>query len=151
MTKEIEAGLTLLVADDNPVNLRVLLLQLHKLGYAADGVDDGVKTVEAVTNKSYDLVLMDCQMPRMDGLEATRAIREKLAPGPVIVALTAHAQPEQQAECEAAGMDDFLTKPIELARLVEVLDKWRIKLKAASEETARQEAGGTVEPAPAEV
>ena len=152
MTKEIEAGLTLLVADDNPVNLRVLLLQLHKLGYAADGVDDGVKTVEAVTSKSYDLVLMDCQMPRMDGLEATRAIREKLAPGPIIVALTAHAQPEQQAECEAAGMDDFLTKPIELARLVQVLDKWRIKLKAASEETARQEnTGGTIEPPPAKV
>jgi signal transduction histidine kinase/ActR/RegA family two-component response regulator len=133
MTREIEAGLSLLVADDNPVNLRVLLLQLHKLGYSADGVEDGAKAVEAVSSKSYDLVLMDCQMPVMDGLEATRTIRQTLAPGPIIVALTAHAQPEQQAQCEAAGMDDFLTKPIEFARLVQVLDKWRVKLKTASE------------------
>lgn len=140
MTKEIEAGLSLLVADDNPVNLRVLLLQLHKLGYAADGVDDGLKAVEAVAKKPYDLVLMDCQMPRMDGLEATRTIRREQGPAPVIVALTAHAQPEQQVECEAAGMDDFLTKPIEMARLVQVLDKWRLKLKTASE--------ATVEPRP---
>jgi CheY-like chemotaxis protein/anti-sigma regulatory factor (Ser/Thr protein kinase) len=131
MTKEIEAGLQLLVADDNPVNLRVLLLQLHKLGYAADGVEDGVKAVEAVRQKAYDLVLMDCQMPNMDGLEATRTIRASITGGPVIVALTAHVQPEQQQECESAGMDDFLTKPIELARLVQVLDKWRVKLKTA--------------------
>ena len=137
MTKEIEAGLKLLVADDNPVNLRVLLLQLHKLGYAADGVDDGVKAVEAVANKSYDLILMDCQMPNMDGLDATRAIREKHQPGPIIVALTAHVQPEQQVACEAAGMDDFLTKPIELARLVQVLDKWRLTLKAAADSEAQ--------------
>ena len=134
--KEIEAGLSLLVADDNPVNLRVLLLQLHKLGYAADGVDDGVKAVKAVSNKPYDLVLMDCQMPNMDGLEATRAIRKLHSPGPIIVALTAHAQAEQQTECEAAGMDDFLTKPIELARLVQVLDSWQVKLKTGSGEAS---------------
>lgn len=136
MTKEIDAGLSLLVADDNPVNLRVLLLQLHKLGYAADGVEDGAKAVEAVAKKSYDLILMDCQMPRMDGLEATRTIRKEHAPGPIIVALTAHAQAEQQVECEAAGMDDFLTKPIEMARLVQVLDKWRVTLRAASDAAA---------------
>lgn len=130
IAKDIDAGLHLLVADDNPVNLRVLLLQLHKLGYAADGVEDGLKAVQAVEMKPYDLVLMDCQMPHMDGLEATRQIRKSLSPGPVIVALTAHVAPEQQLQCEEAGMDDFLTKPIELARLVEVLEKWRVKLQA---------------------
>ena len=65
----------------------------------------------------------------MDGLEATRILKRTLQPSPIIVALTAHAQPEQQVECEAAGMDDFLTKPIELARLLTVLDKWRSQLK----------------------
>ncbi len=127
----ISADLRLLVADDNPVNLRVLLLQLHKLGYEADGVDDGQKAVEALEKKEYDLILMDCQMPRMDGLEATRQIRSLKSPGPVIVALTAHAQPEQQVACKEAGMDDFLTKPIELARLVGVLEKWQSSLNGS--------------------
>ena len=139
INKAVEGGLRLLVADDNPVNLRVLLLQLQKLGYSADGVEDGQKAVEAAGQTAYDLILMDCQMPVMDGLEATRVLRRTLQPSPIIVALTAHAQPEQQAECEAAGMDDFLTKPIELARLVTVLDKWRSKLK--SEEPASEETG----------
>ncbi len=138
---EIEASLRLLVADDNPVNLRVLMLQLQKLGYAADGVEDGAKAVAAVAEKTYDLILMDCQMPKMDGLEATRTIRQRFAPGPVIVALTAHAQPEQQAECEAAGMDDFLTKPIELARLVRVLDRWRKRIKEAGGDPPRDASG----------
>ena len=127
--KGVEGGMRLLVADDNPVNLRVLLLQLQKLGYSADGVEDGQKAVTAATESSYDLILMDCQMPVMDGLEATRILKRTLQPSPIIVALTAHAQPEQQVECEAAGMDDFLTKPIELARLLTVLDKWRSQLK----------------------
>lgn len=141
LVPEIEASLRLLVADDNPVNLRVLLLQLHKLGYVADGVEDGAKAVDAVAGKTYDLILMDCQMPNMDGLEATRTIRQRFAPGPIIVALTAHAQPEQQADCEAAGMDDFLTKPIELARLVRVLDRWRKRIKEAGGDPPRDASG----------
>jgi signal transduction histidine kinase/CheY-like chemotaxis protein len=146
MSEQIEAGLCLLVADDNPVNLRVLLLQLHKLGYTADGAEDGHKVLEAVAQKHYDLILMDCQMPRMDGLEATRAIRADHPDGPVIVALTAHTGPEQQAECEAAGMDDFLTKPIELARLVQVLEKWQVRLKANPDAAASRAASSP--PAP---
>lgn len=129
IVKGVEGGLRLLVADDNPVNLRVLLLQLQKLGYTADGVEDGRKAVEAATESDYDLILMDCQMPVLDGLEATKLLRRTLQPGPIIVALTAHAQPEQQVKCVEAGMDDFLTKPIELARLVAVLDRWRSHLK----------------------
>lgn len=131
LSDTLEAGLSLLVADDNPVNLRVLLLQLHKLGYSVDGVDDGQKAIDAVKSKHYDLVLMDCQMPHLDGLEATRQIRREVGKTPVIIALTAHAQPEQKLECEAAGMDDFLTKPIELARLVRVLNSWQVKLKSS--------------------
>lgn len=126
--KSIEAGLKLLVADDNPINLRVMLLQLQKLGYSVDGVNNGAKAVEAAQLTRYDLILMDCQMPILNGLEATRRIKNEVRPAPVIIALTAFSQPEQQAQCKDSGMDDFLTKPVDFARLVEVLDIWREKL-----------------------
>ncbi len=129
-----DGGLKLLVADDNPVNRRILLLQLEKLGYAADGVEDGVQAVEAAQRTPYDLILMDCQMPRMDGLEATRALRQTMKESsPIVVALTAHAQPEQRIQCEAAGMDDFLTKPVEMARLVATLERWKAKIQSPSD------------------
>ena len=127
-------GFKLLVADDNPVNRRVLILQLEKLGYSADSVEDGKQAVEAVQNTKYDLVLMDCQMPHLDGLQATRMIRETTQQGPVIVALTAHAQPQQRVDCEAAGMDDFLTKPVEMTRLGATLEKWRSHLETTAQE-----------------
>jgi PAS domain S-box-containing protein len=116
----------ILLAEDNPVNQRVALLQLKRLGYAADAVANGREAVHAIAAQHYDLVLMDCQMPEMDGYEATRAIRRQHngQNKTVIVALTANARDEDRARCVAAGMDDFMTKPLDLAQLADCLAKW---------------------------
>jgi CheY-like chemotaxis protein len=111
----------LLVAEDHPVNQRLVLLQLAKLGYHADLVSDGVAAVAAVRRRDYDVVLMDLQMPELDGLAATRQIRARLGRGPRIIALTANALPGDREACLAAGMDDYLSKPLDTAELARAL------------------------------
>lgn len=122
------SGLHLLLAEDNPVNQMVALMVLEKLGYTVDMVDDGMKAVEAVRNGQYALVLMDCQMPKMDGFEATDVIRSAEASSGgkhiPIVAMTASAMEGDRDKCLAAGMDDYITKPINIAQLQKVLDTW---------------------------
>jgi signal transduction histidine kinase/CheY-like chemotaxis protein/ligand-binding sensor domain-containing protein len=114
-----------LVAEDNAVNQRVARRFLERLGCEVDVVDDGVLAVEALERRTYDLVLMDMQMPNMDGLEATRRIRARhVAHRVPIVALTADAMVGTLDRCLAAGMDDYLTKPLESKRLEQVLDRF---------------------------
>jgi PAS domain S-box-containing protein len=113
------APLRILVAEDNAVNQRLALLLLEKLGYSADVARNGVEAVEAVRSQSYDVVLMDVEMPDMDGLEATRRIHGQRHSGrpPRIIAVTANAMQGDRDECLAAGMDDYLPKPIRLEEL----------------------------------
>jgi CheY-like chemotaxis protein len=115
----------ILVADDNAVNRELAEAMLERLGYRADVVEDGVAAVEAAAQADYAAVLMDCQMPRLDGYEATREIRraEDGRRTPVI-ALTGAALPGDREKCLAAGMDDHVAKPIQLAELERVLDRW---------------------------
>lgn len=118
--------LEILVAEDNDINRNLIARLLAKRGYRADMVGNGRDAVEAVQRKRYDLVLMDMQMPKMDGVTATRMIRDlgsDAADVPVI-ALTANALANQRALCVAAGMDDFLTKPIQPNRLYEAILHW---------------------------
>ncbi len=114
--------LRILLVEDNPINQLLALEMLSKAGYQADTANDGLEAVERVRDGGYDLILMDMQMPRLDGLEATRQIRAM--PGlrqPVIVAMTANAFREDQEACSEAGMNDFISKPIAYDRFVGTL------------------------------
>jgi signal transduction histidine kinase/HPt (histidine-containing phosphotransfer) domain-containing protein/ActR/RegA family two-component response regulator len=108
------AGARILVAEDNPVNQRVAVLLLERMGHRVDVAGDGQEAVRAVQSLTYDLVLMDCHMPELDGYQAARQIRAGEAPGHhlPIVALTASVLPEDRARCREAGMDGFLAKPV---------------------------------------
>ncbi|HRZ82754.1 MAG TPA: response regulator, partial [Candidatus Hydrogenedentes bacterium] len=118
----------ILVAEDNPVNQMVIRRVLEKLGFHAEIVSNGKEAVEALEREPYDLVLMDVQMPELDGLEATRLIRSGKTgapnPGLPVIAMTAHAMKGDRDRCLEAGMDDYVTKPIDPARLLEALEKW---------------------------
>jgi CheY-like chemotaxis protein len=113
--------LRILLAEDNVVNQKLALRFLQQMGYRADVASNGIEAVASVERQTYDVVLMDVQMPEMDGLEATRRIRARNGNRPRIVAMTANATQRDRELCLAAGMDDYLTKPIRVERLVEAL------------------------------
>jgi PAS domain S-box-containing protein len=114
----------ILVAEDNPVNREVALAFLQKLGYASSAVANGAEAIEAVKGGDYDLVLMDCEMPVMDGFDATRRIRESIHTAIPIIALTANAMQDDRDRCLREGMTDYLAKPVDLEKLGDLLDKW---------------------------
>jgi PAS domain S-box-containing protein len=117
-------ALRILVAEDNATNRLVALAQLGKLGYVADAVNNGAEAVEALQRERYDLVLMDCEMPVMDGFQATLCIRESGTPKIPIIAVTARAMSGDRDKCLALGMNDYLTKPVDMGELERMLKKW---------------------------
>jgi CheY-like chemotaxis protein len=123
-------GYRVLLVEDNPVNLTVSREMLEILGYTVDVAENGLEAVEAFNSRHYDIIAMDCQLPEMDGYEATRTIRDtertrhpKTLPTP-IVALTAHAMQGDRKRCLDAGMNDYLSKPFTLEQLGEILVRW---------------------------
>ncbi len=119
------AGRRALLVEDNPVNRKVGAGLLAKLGFAVDVVNDGRQALETIAAKKYDVVMMDCQMPGMDGLEATRRLRAmgSEAAKTLVIAMTAYSLQEDRARCLAAGMDDYVSKPIRLEELKTVLSR----------------------------
>ncbi|MCA9537766.1 MAG: response regulator [Myxococcales bacterium] len=118
--------LRILVAEDNPVNQRLAIVMLSRLGYRADVVASGSEAVNALEAQPYDVVLMDVQMPEMDGVEATRVIRQSSSlPQPRIIALTANALAGDREQYLAAGMDDYLSKPLHIRALIDSLRQCR--------------------------
>jgi CheY-like chemotaxis protein len=113
--------LRILLAEDNVVNQKLALRLLQQMGYRADVASNGIEAVECVERQTYDVVLMDVQMPEMDGLEASRRIVAKGPQRPRIVAMTANAMAGDREMCITAGMDDYITKPIRVDALVQAL------------------------------
>ena len=120
--------MNILIAEDNPVNQMLAIRTLKKLGYEAKLAENGLLALEETERLPYDIILMDVQMPEMDGLEATRIIRKSNNNQPVIIAMTANALAEDKEACFTAGMDDYISKPIRLDEVIKTLEKWAILL-----------------------
>jgi PAS domain S-box-containing protein len=137
--------LRILVAEDNVVNQQLALLLLKKLGYRADVTANGLEALQALKREPYDVVLMDVQMPTMDGLEATRRIRQRWLEGqrPHVIAATANAMREEREACLAAGMDDYLSKPIRMEELAAALSRCRPRVAPRPSAAAREAGVGS--------
>ncbi len=138
--------LRILVADDNVINQRVACLLLQNLGYRADTAANGLEVLEALERQDYDVILMDVQMPELDGLETTRRIRAERPDGakPRIIALTAGAMPGDREACLRAGMDDYIAKPVKGWEVQESLKRLGLEVESAAEAPARDGGDGVL-------
>lgn len=114
----------ILIVEDNDMNQHVIKHILLKMGYQPDLAKNGQEAIEAANQKDYGIILMDMQMPDIDGLEATKIIRQTVVKQPVIIALTANAMADDKEACLAAGMNDYISKPVKLEDLMNILKKW---------------------------
>jgi two-component system sensor histidine kinase/response regulator len=127
LSEHRRSGLRILLAEDNPINQKLAVVLLQKAGFSVDAVENGLEAFESIKSNTYNAVLMDVQMPEMDGFEATRHIRTwEIDRGRhiPIIAMTAHAMQGDREKCLQAGMDDYISKPIETRVLFSVLDRW---------------------------
>lgn len=119
----IISALNILIAEDNPVNQKVTQLMLQRIGHRADLAANGQEVLRALENQSCDLVLMDIQMPKMDGIEATKHIRSRWQQGPKIIAITSFDPEFCREQCFSAGVDDFINKQIRMNELDAAIDR----------------------------
>jgi len=140
-------ALSILVAEDNPVNLRLVTRLLESVGHSITSAANGREAVHLFSREAFDLILMDVEMPEMDGFQATAAIRSTETPGTrvPIYALTAHAQPGDREKCLSAGMDGYLSKPIQVDDLVKIVGSIASRQKKYSESPASSERGKALE------
>jgi CheY-like chemotaxis protein len=115
--KDSQYPLKILLAEDNLINQKVALQMLKKIGFEADLAANGQEAISALERQPYDIILMDIQMPEMDGIEAAKKIRERWPNGPKIIAITAYALEGDREKCIEAGMDDYISKPIQIQEL----------------------------------
>ena len=115
-------NISIILAEDDPVNQKVTLLMLRKLGIQADAATNGLEVLEALEKQHYDIVLMDIQMPEMDGIEATKIIRERWACGPKIIVITDCDSNTYRDLCFNAGANEFLAKPVILGELTAAIE-----------------------------
>ena len=134
MVDEPGDPIRVLIADDINVNRLVALKQLEKLGLRADAVASGNEVLKALEMVPYDLILMDCRMPELDGYETTRLLRQNANPrirDIIVVAMTANALSSDKEACLAAGMNDYISKPVSLTALEQMLSRWIENIKQA--------------------
>jgi CheY-like chemotaxis protein/HPt (histidine-containing phosphotransfer) domain-containing protein len=141
------AHLRILIAEDNPVNQKVALFQLQKLGYLAEVVDNGRQALQAMAKSHYDVVFMDCQMPELDGYEATRNLRviEGDARHTWVIAMTANSLEGDRQKCMAAGMDDYVSKPVKPEHLQSALSRFS-GVRAVEREVRDTGSVGAIDP-----
>jgi CheY-like chemotaxis protein len=122
--RDLDPSMRILLAEDNLVNQKVTLRMLNRLGFKADVTANGLEVLHALEHQPYDVVLMDVQMPEMDGLETTKAIRQRWSAGPKIIAMTASALKGDREMCLDAGMDNYISKPVRIGELAKALREY---------------------------